>query len=111
MLTPPETRRFSPACSLPNLNLNFTQAVARRTAGPPAGRGTPRRGPRLGNVPAVQAAPGPPPAHAHAGRHFLQIPGPTNVPERVLRALAAPTIDHRGPEFAALTRDLLERLP
>ncbi len=36
------------------------------------------------------------------GRHFLQIPGPTNVPDRVLRAMAAPTIDHRGPEFAAL---------
>jgi alanine-glyoxylate transaminase/serine-glyoxylate transaminase/serine-pyruvate transaminase len=43
--------------------------------------------------------------------HFLQIPGPTNVPDRVLRALSAPTIDHRGPEFAALARDLLERLP
>src|SRR3954451_7101136 len=50
--------------------------------------------------------------HGHAaGRHFLQIPGPTNVPERVLRAMAAPTIDHRGPEFAALVADLLERLP
>src|SRR4051812_49669184 len=47
----------------------------------------------------------------HSGRHFLQIPGPTNVPDRVLRALAAPTIDHRGPEFAALARDVLERLP
>jgi alanine-glyoxylate transaminase / serine-glyoxylate transaminase / serine-pyruvate transaminase len=47
----------------------------------------------------------------HSGRHFLQIPGPTNVPDRVLRALSAPTIDHRGPEFAALARDLLERLP
>jgi alanine-glyoxylate transaminase / serine-glyoxylate transaminase / serine-pyruvate transaminase len=46
-----------------------------------------------------------------AGRHFLQIPGPTNVPDRVLRALSAPTIDHRGPEFAALARDVLERLP
>ncbi|MBK1782809.1 pyridoxal-phosphate-dependent aminotransferase family protein [Prauserella cavernicola] len=42
------------------------------------------------------------------GRHFLQIPGPTNVPEQVLRAMSAPTIDHRGPEFAALTLDLLE---
>ena len=31
-----------------------------------------------------------------SGRHFLQIPGPTNVPDRVLRAMAAPTIDHRG---------------
>jgi alanine-glyoxylate transaminase/serine-glyoxylate transaminase/serine-pyruvate transaminase len=38
----------------------------------------------------------------HTGRHFLQIPGPTNVPDQVLRAMAAPTIDHRGPEFAAL---------
>jgi alanine-glyoxylate transaminase/serine-glyoxylate transaminase/serine-pyruvate transaminase len=47
----------------------------------------------------------------HSGRHFLQIPGPTNVPDRVLRALSAPTIDHRGPEFAALAADLLERLP
>jgi alanine-glyoxylate transaminase/serine-glyoxylate transaminase/serine-pyruvate transaminase len=44
------------------------------------------------------------------GRHFLQIPGPTNVPDRVLRAIAQPTIDHRGPEFAALTREVLEHL-
>ena len=43
-----------------------------------------------------------------AGRHFLQIPGPTNVPERVLRAMARPTIDHRGPEFQALGRELLD---
>ena len=37
-----------------------------------------------------------------SGRHFLQIPGPTNVPEQVLRAMAKPTIDHRGPEFKVL---------
>ncbi|MBI1942933.1 MAG: aminotransferase class V-fold PLP-dependent enzyme [Betaproteobacteria bacterium] len=43
-----------------------------------------------------------------AGRHFLQIPGPTNVPERVLRAIDFPTIDHRGPEFGALGREVLE---
>ena len=42
-----------------------------------------------------------------AGRHFLQIPGPTNVPERVLRAIDMPTIDHRGPEFAALGKTVL----
>jgi alanine-glyoxylate transaminase/serine-glyoxylate transaminase/serine-pyruvate transaminase len=42
-----------------------------------------------------------------SGRHFLQIPGPTNVPDRVLRAMAAPTIDHRGPEFQALARHVL----
>jgi alanine-glyoxylate transaminase/serine-glyoxylate transaminase/serine-pyruvate transaminase len=42
-----------------------------------------------------------------SGRHFLQIPGPTNVPDRVLRAMAAPTIDHRGPEFATLARQVL----
>jgi alanine-glyoxylate transaminase/serine-glyoxylate transaminase/serine-pyruvate transaminase len=42
-----------------------------------------------------------------SGRHFLQIPGPTNVPDRVLRAMAAPTIDHRGPEFARLARAVL----
>lgn len=47
---------------------------------------------------------------ATGGRHFLQIPGPTNVPDRVLRAIAAPTIDHRGPEFAALVRELLAAL-
>ena len=45
-----------------------------------------------------------------SGRHFLQIPGPTNVPDRVLRAMAAPTIDHRGPEFAALARHVLAGL-
>jgi alanine-glyoxylate transaminase / serine-glyoxylate transaminase / serine-pyruvate transaminase len=44
------------------------------------------------------------------GRHFLQIPGPTNVPDRVLRAMSAPTIDHRGPEFAQLTQALLPAL-
>jgi len=38
----------------------------------------------------------------HTGRHFLQIPGPTNVPDRVLRAMDQPVIDHRGPEFAEL---------
>jgi alanine-glyoxylate transaminase/serine-glyoxylate transaminase/serine-pyruvate transaminase len=42
-----------------------------------------------------------------AGRHFLQIPGPTNVPDPVLRAMSAPTIDHRGPEFQALAQGLL----
>jgi alanine-glyoxylate transaminase/serine-glyoxylate transaminase/serine-pyruvate transaminase len=44
------------------------------------------------------------------GRHFLQIPGPTNVPDRVLRALSQPTMDHRGPEFARLAREVLEGL-
>ncbi|MER5303776.1 aminotransferase class V-fold PLP-dependent enzyme [Streptomyces lasiicapitis] len=44
------------------------------------------------------------------GRHFLQIPGPTNVPDRVLRAMSAPTFDHRGPEFADLARRVLEAL-
>ena len=43
-----------------------------------------------------------------SGRHFLQIPGPTNVPDRVLRAMAAPVIDHRGPEFAPLGHAVLE---
>lgn len=40
----------------------------------------------------------------------MQIPGPTNIPDRVLRALSAPTIDHRGPEFARLTAEVLEGL-
>ncbi len=42
-----------------------------------------------------------------SGRHFLQIPGPTNVPDRVLRAIDHPTIDHRGPEFAVLGKTVL----
>jgi alanine-glyoxylate transaminase/serine-glyoxylate transaminase/serine-pyruvate transaminase len=45
---------------------------------------------------------------AKSGRHFLQIPGPTNVPDRILRAIAQPTIDHRGPEFARLGREVLD---
>jgi alanine-glyoxylate transaminase / serine-glyoxylate transaminase / serine-pyruvate transaminase len=44
------------------------------------------------------------------GRHFLQIPGPSNVPDRILRAIDRPTIDHRGPEFAAMAREILENL-
>ncbi len=43
-----------------------------------------------------------------SGRHFLQIPGPTNVPDRVLRAIDRPTIDHRSAEFAALGREVLD---
>ena len=43
-----------------------------------------------------------------AGRHFLQIPGPTNVPDRVLRAIDFPTMDHRGPEFGKLGKEVLE---
>ncbi|HLJ27012.1 MAG TPA: aminotransferase class V-fold PLP-dependent enzyme [Candidatus Angelobacter sp.] len=46
----------------------------------------------------------------HTGRHFLQIPGPTNVPDRVLRAMDRAVIDHRGPEFAKLSREVLEGL-
>ncbi|KQP37533.1 alanine--glyoxylate aminotransferase family protein [Pseudorhodoferax sp. Leaf274] len=41
------------------------------------------------------------------GRHFLQIPGPSPVPDRILRAMSLPTIDHRGPEFAGLGRKVL----
>ena len=42
------------------------------------------------------------------GKHFLQLPGPSNVPDRILRAMDYPTIDHRGPEFAILANDCLE---
>lgn len=45
-----------------------------------------------------------------AGRHFLQIPGPTNVPDRILRAVDRAVIDHRGPEFAKLDATVLEGL-
>ena len=44
----------------------------------------------------------------HTGRHFLQIPGPSNVPDRVLRAMDMPTIDHRGPEFAEMALGIME---
>jgi alanine-glyoxylate transaminase / serine-glyoxylate transaminase / serine-pyruvate transaminase len=44
------------------------------------------------------------------GRHFLQIPGPTNVPDRILRAMDKPTMDHRGADFAALTLKILPGL-
>src|SRR3954447_23036501 len=76
-----------------------------------------RRKERRGSLIPSSSVPGlfrcqtPRPMPGHSGRHFLQIPGPTNVPDRVLRALSAPTIDHRGPEFAALARNLLARLP
>ena len=42
------------------------------------------------------------------GKHFLQLPGPSNVPDRILRAMDFPTIDHRGPEFSNLANDCLE---
>ena len=45
-----------------------------------------------------------------SGRHFLQIPGPTNVPDRILRILSRPTIDHRGPAFALIAREAIEGL-
>src|SRR3954463_14847457 len=51
--------------------------------------------------------PGRTPMTVHTGRHFLQIPGPTNVPDRVLRAMDMPTLDHRGPEFAHLGHAVL----
>ncbi len=45
-----------------------------------------------------------------SGRHFLQIPGPTNVPDRVLRAIDRPTVDHRGADFPALVREIISGL-
>jgi len=44
-----------------------------------------------------------------AGRHFLQVPGPTNIPDRILRAMDLPAMDHRGPKFADLSKSILER--
>src|SRR5215213_4317935 len=46
--------------------------------------------------------------NSRTGRHFLQIPGPTNVPDRVLRAIDRPTIDHRSADFSSLGRQVLE---
>ncbi len=46
----------------------------------------------------------------HTGRHFLQIPGPTNVPDRVLRAMDRPVVDHRSAEFAQMSTEVLEGL-
>jgi alanine-glyoxylate transaminase/serine-glyoxylate transaminase/serine-pyruvate transaminase len=45
-----------------------------------------------------------------SGRHFLQIPGPTNVPDRVLRAIDGATVDHRGPEFQEMSKEVLAGL-
>src|SRR3954469_19008244 len=45
--------------------------------------------------------------HHPTGRHFLQIPGPSPVPDRILRAMSLPTIDHRGPEFGVLGKRVL----
>lgn len=45
-----------------------------------------------------------------AGRHFLQIPGPSNVPDKVLRAMDNPTMDHRGPDFGLFGKQLLEKV-
>jgi len=45
-----------------------------------------------------------------SGRHFLQIPGPSNVPDRILRAIDRPTMDHRGPDFGVLSKGILEDL-
>ena len=50
------------------------------------------------------------PSSYRSGRHFLQIPGPTNVPDRILRAMDSPTIDHRGPDFSALAGEILAGL-
>src|ERR1700688_1834520 len=44
----------------------------------------------------------------HSGHHFLQIPGPTNVPDRILRAMDRPVVDHRGSEFALVGKEVLE---
>ncbi len=53
---------------------------------------------------------GPQEVTVHTGRHFLQIPGPSNVPDRVLRAIDRPVMDHRGAEFAAIVKASLENL-
>lgn len=45
---------------------------------------------------------------AQGGHHFLQIPGPSPLPDRILRAMDMPMIDHRGPEFASLSREVLD---
>ena len=45
-----------------------------------------------------------------SGRHFLQLPGPTNVPDRILRAMDRPPIDHRGPDFGELGKRILAGL-
>ena len=46
----------------------------------------------------------------NSGRHFLQIPGPSNVPDRILRAMDNPTMDHRGPDFGVMGKQILEKV-
>ncbi|MSO91207.1 MAG: aminotransferase class V-fold PLP-dependent enzyme [Acetobacteraceae bacterium] len=50
-------------------------------------------------------------SRALSGRHFLQIPGPSNVPDRVLRAIGNATMDHRGPDFGKMGTEILQNLP
>jgi alanine-glyoxylate transaminase/serine-glyoxylate transaminase/serine-pyruvate transaminase len=70
--------------------------------------GIERRGnARVASLRAIEVHTMNPQNQLHSGRHFLQIPGPTNVPDRVLRAIDGPTIDHRGPEFAALGKTVI----
>ena len=45
-----------------------------------------------------------------AGKHFLQVPGSTNIPDRILRAMDAPAMDHRGPKFQDLSKSILDRI-
>jgi len=49
-------------------------------------------------------------AVVHTGRHFLQIPGPSNIPDRVLRAIDRPVMDHRGAEFAGIVKETLHEI-
>ena len=49
-------------------------------------------------------------AIVHTGRHFLQIPGPSNIPDRVLRAIDRPVMDHRGAEFAGIVKETLHEI-
>src|SRR6516165_4273550 len=68
-----------------------------------ASRGLPRVRPLTSKEPPMAKN-----ASRMVGRHFLQIPGPTPLPDRILRAMDTPIIDHRGPEFAALAKRTLE---
>ena len=70
--------------------------------GPPPGLGQTRRIVICERLTKTKARPGKTLMTVHTGRHFLQIPGPTNVPDRVLRAMDMPTMDHRGAEFAEI---------
>src|SRR5712691_5596754 len=89
----------------PSMDQSAFQAPIGSRKGRSCVTGRPSQERQRGQVTIVEESP-----MSTSGRHFLQIPGPTNVPERILRAMARPTIDHRSAEFGRLGLEVLAGL-